>query len=136
MIRPGCSGSAVGLELSTLASDRARITALLGPAPVLLDDLIRMAGASPAVVRAVPLELELAGTAGASRRLAGVAGLEAQRRSGRAEKQNRENNPMQRKTGGNLRYHITNLTLVVACIKPSGSRFGALAVQQALRQQT
>ncbi len=43
------------------ASDRARITALLGPTPVLLDDLIRMAGASPAVVRAVLLELELAG---------------------------------------------------------------------------
>ncbi|WP_291865193.1 DNA-processing protein DprA [Bradyrhizobium sp.] len=43
------------------SGDRARITALLGPTPVLLDDLIRMAGASPAVVRAVLLELELAG---------------------------------------------------------------------------
>jgi DNA processing protein len=43
------------------ASDRARITGLLGPTPVLLDDLIRMAGASPAVVRTVLLELELAG---------------------------------------------------------------------------
>src|SRR5882757_7211394 len=42
-------------------SDRARISSLLGPSPVLLDDLIRMAGASPAVVRAVLLELELAG---------------------------------------------------------------------------
>jgi DNA processing protein len=42
------------------ASDRARITGLLGPTPVLLDDLIRMAGASPAVVRTVLLELELA----------------------------------------------------------------------------
>ena len=41
--------------------DRARIAALLGPTPVLLDDLIRMAGASPAVVRTVLLELELAG---------------------------------------------------------------------------
>jgi DNA processing protein len=43
------------------ASDRARITGLLGPTPILLDDLIRMAGASPAVVRTVLLELELAG---------------------------------------------------------------------------
>jgi DNA processing protein len=43
------------------ASDRARITGLLGPTPVLLDDLIRMAEASPAIVRTVLLELELAG---------------------------------------------------------------------------
>jgi DNA processing protein len=43
------------------ASDRACITALLGPTPILLDDLIRMSGASPAVVRTVLLELELAG---------------------------------------------------------------------------
>ncbi len=42
-------------------SDRDRITALLGPAPIGLDDLIRMAGTSPAVVRTVLLELELAG---------------------------------------------------------------------------
>jgi DNA processing protein len=43
------------------ASDRARIVSLLGPTPVLLDDLIRMAEASPAIVRTVLLELELAG---------------------------------------------------------------------------
>jgi DNA processing protein len=43
------------------ASDRTRITGLLGPTPILLDDLIRMAGASPAIVRTVLLELELAG---------------------------------------------------------------------------
>jgi DNA processing protein len=43
------------------ASDRARIVDLLGPTPVLLDDLIRMAEASPAIVRTVLLELELAG---------------------------------------------------------------------------
>jgi hypothetical protein len=43
------------------ASDRARITGLLGPTPILLDDLIRMAGASPAIARTVLLELELAG---------------------------------------------------------------------------
>jgi DNA processing protein len=40
--------------------DRARIADLLGPSPVLLDDLIRMAGTSPATVRTVLLELELA----------------------------------------------------------------------------
>ena len=49
------------LDVEPDAGDRARIIALLGPAPVLLDDLIRMAGVSPAVVRAVLLELELAG---------------------------------------------------------------------------
>ena len=43
------------------AGDRTRIIDLLGPTPVLLDDLIRMAGASPAIVRTVLLELELAG---------------------------------------------------------------------------
>jgi DNA processing protein len=43
------------------AGDRARIVDLLGPTPILLDDLIRMAGASPATVRTVLLELELAG---------------------------------------------------------------------------
>jgi DNA processing protein len=43
------------------ARDRDRIVSLLGPSPVLLDDLIRMAGTSPATVRIVLLELELAG---------------------------------------------------------------------------
>ena len=43
------------------ASDRARIVGLLGPAPIGLDDLIRMADASPAIVRTILLELELAG---------------------------------------------------------------------------
>jgi DNA processing protein len=43
------------------ARDRARIVDLLGPTPVLLDDLIRMAGTTPATVRTVLLELELAG---------------------------------------------------------------------------
>ena len=43
------------------ASDRARIVGLLGPSPIGLDDLIRMAETSPAVVRTVLLELELAG---------------------------------------------------------------------------
>src|SRR6266404_5333108 len=43
------------------ADDRARIVNLLGPSPILLDDLIRMAATSPAVVRTVLLELDLAG---------------------------------------------------------------------------
>jgi DNA processing protein len=41
--------------------DRTRIVNLLGPSPISLDDLIRMSGASPATVRVVLLELELAG---------------------------------------------------------------------------
>jgi DNA processing protein len=43
------------------ANERARIVDLLGPSPVSLDDLIRMSGASPATLRVVLLELELAG---------------------------------------------------------------------------
>ncbi|WGR91798.1 DNA-processing protein DprA [Bradyrhizobium sp. ISRA443] len=49
------------LDFATDASDRARIVNLLGPSPVSLDDLIRMADVPPAIVRAVLLELELAG---------------------------------------------------------------------------
>jgi DNA processing protein len=49
------------LDVDPGASERARIVSLLSPAPVSLDDLIRMAGASPATVRVVLLELELAG---------------------------------------------------------------------------
>jgi len=43
------------------SGDRARIIGLLGPSPVSLDDLIRLADTSPAIVRTVLLELELAG---------------------------------------------------------------------------
>jgi DNA processing protein len=43
------------------AAERDGIVSLLGPTPILLDDLIRLSGASPAVVRTVLLELELAG---------------------------------------------------------------------------
>ncbi|MBR1124987.1 DNA-protecting protein DprA [Bradyrhizobium lablabi] len=43
------------------SGERARIVALLGPTPIGLDDLIRMANTSPAIVRTVLLELELAG---------------------------------------------------------------------------
>jgi DNA processing protein len=42
-------------------SERARIVGLLGPTPVGIDDLVRLSGSSPAIVRTVLLELELAG---------------------------------------------------------------------------
>jgi DNA processing protein len=50
-----------GEAIEPQASERSKIIVLLGPTPVGLDDLIRLSGASPAVVRAVVLELELAG---------------------------------------------------------------------------
>jgi len=50
-----------GLASEPDAGDRTRIVSLLGPSPILLDDLIRMAGTSAAIVRTVLLELELAG---------------------------------------------------------------------------
>jgi len=41
--------------------ERARIVGLLGPTPVAIDDLVRLSGAPPSVVRMVLLELEIAG---------------------------------------------------------------------------
>jgi DNA processing protein len=41
--------------------ERKRIVALLGPTPMDIDDLIRLSGARPAMVRMVLLELEIAG---------------------------------------------------------------------------
>jgi DNA processing protein len=43
------------------SDSRKRIVALLGPTPVDIDDLIRLSGAHPAIVRMVLLELEIAG---------------------------------------------------------------------------
>ena len=43
------------------ADERAHIISLLGPAPVQLDDLVRLSNASPTIVRMVLLELEIAG---------------------------------------------------------------------------
>jgi DNA processing protein len=43
------------------SSDRERIVTLLGPTPVSIDDLVRLSGSTPAVVRTVLLELEIAG---------------------------------------------------------------------------
>jgi DNA processing protein len=59
---PAAESDHGGLETEEpAASDRARIVGLLGPTPIGIDDLIRMANASPAIVRTVLLELELAG---------------------------------------------------------------------------
>jgi DNA processing protein len=41
--------------------ERARLISLLGPTPVLIDDLVRLSRASPTIVRTVLLELEIAG---------------------------------------------------------------------------
>jgi DNA processing protein len=43
------------------SDERARIVGLLGPTPVSIDDLVRLSRSSPAIVRTVLLELELAG---------------------------------------------------------------------------
>ena len=43
------------------ANERAGLISLLGPTPVLIDDLVRLSRASPTVVRTVLLELEIAG---------------------------------------------------------------------------
>lgn len=52
-----------GSPVSSDASDRERasIVDLLGPAPVPVDELIRLSGSAPAIVQTVLLELELAG---------------------------------------------------------------------------
>jgi DNA processing protein len=44
--------------------ERTRLITLLGPTPVGIDDLIRLSGLPPAIVRTVLLELELAGKLG------------------------------------------------------------------------
>lgn len=41
--------------------ERSRIVSLLGPTPSAIDDLVRLSRTSPAIVRTVLLELELAG---------------------------------------------------------------------------
>ena len=41
--------------------ERSRIISLLGPTPVSIDDLVRLSQTSPAIVRTVLLELEIAG---------------------------------------------------------------------------
>jgi DNA processing protein len=41
--------------------ERSRIVGLLGPTPVAIDDLVRLSQTTPAIVRTVLLELEIAG---------------------------------------------------------------------------
>ena len=49
------------LDVEPGEDERARITGLLGPTPVSLDNLVRLSRTSPAIVRTVLLELEIAG---------------------------------------------------------------------------
>ena len=49
------------LDVEPGEDERTRITSLLGPTPVSLDDLVRLSHTSPAIVRTVLLELEIAG---------------------------------------------------------------------------
>ncbi len=41
--------------------ERSRVVSLLGPSPITIDDLVRLSDTTPAIVRVVLLELELAG---------------------------------------------------------------------------
>jgi DNA processing protein len=50
-----------GTAAEPAPDERARIVGLLGPAPIQIDDLIRLSKSSPAVVRMVLLELDIAG---------------------------------------------------------------------------
>ena len=49
------------LDSEPAADERSRIIALLGPTPAAIDDLVRLSRTSPAIVRTVLLELEIAG---------------------------------------------------------------------------
>jgi DNA processing protein len=49
------------LDIEPGEDERTRITGLLGPTPVSIDDLVRLSRSSPAIVRTVLLELEIAG---------------------------------------------------------------------------
>lgn len=61
MVRqPGSDFSSEPLSGDVADRERASIVALLGPAPVPVDELIRLSGLGPAVVQTVLLELELA----------------------------------------------------------------------------
>jgi DNA processing protein len=48
-------------DVEPAADERTRIIALLSPAPVSIDDPVRLSKTSPRVVRIVLLELEIAG---------------------------------------------------------------------------
>ena len=57
---PAFAGMTDGTFSSPQVSKRTGIVVLLGPAPVSVDELIRLSGLGPAVVQTVLLELELA----------------------------------------------------------------------------
>src|SRR5207248_5021912 len=61
MMHPAGEPDSEPFESDPQGHDRNQITGLLGPTPISIDDLVRMSGASPAIVRTVLLELELAG---------------------------------------------------------------------------
>jgi len=58
---PGQGFRAAALAIDASETQRSRVTDLLGPTPVAVDEIIRQAELSPAVVRTVVLELDLAG---------------------------------------------------------------------------
>jgi DNA processing protein len=61
LMHPAGESDSEPFESDPQGHDRDQITHLLGPAPISIDDLVRMSGAAPAIVRTVLLELELAG---------------------------------------------------------------------------
>jgi DNA processing protein len=61
LMHPAGEPDSEPFESDPQSHDRDQITGLLGPAPVTIDDVVRMSGAPPAIVRTVLLELELAG---------------------------------------------------------------------------
>ena len=58
---PGFESGAREADDEPHADERTRIVNLLGPSPIGIDDIVRMADTSAAIVRTVLLELELAG---------------------------------------------------------------------------
>jgi DNA processing protein len=58
---PERSGGDGPSDIEPAPDERSRVIALLSPAPVLIDDLVRLSKTSPRVVRTVLLELEIAG---------------------------------------------------------------------------
>jgi DNA processing protein len=54
-------GPPIAPDDETGEAQRSRIVSLLGPSPVAIDDLVRLSQLSPAIVRTVLLELEIAG---------------------------------------------------------------------------
>jgi DNA processing protein len=59
--REPASDQSTGDDAEPAADERTRIVSLLGPSPVQIADLVRLSKSSPAVVRMVLLELEIAG---------------------------------------------------------------------------